>query len=58
MRDVACGRDQKLLQILVGKSEGKRSLRRPERPWEDDIKIDVKETQGRKIDCGCLRTGC
>jgi hypothetical protein len=43
-RHVAYGRDQKLLKILVGKPEGKNSLRRPESRWEDDIKIDLKET--------------
>jgi hypothetical protein len=28
---------------LVGKSEGKRQLRRPRRRWEDVNKIDVRE---------------
>jgi hypothetical protein len=41
-RHVAYGRDQKLLQILVGKPEGKKLL--AERRWEDDIKMDLKET--------------
>jgi hypothetical protein len=29
----------------VGKSEGKRSLGIPRRRWEDNIKIDLKESQ-------------
>jgi hypothetical protein len=30
-------------RILVGKSEGKRSLGRPRRRWVDNIKIDLGE---------------
>ena len=30
-------------KVLVGKPEGKRSLGRPRRRWEDDIKIDLQE---------------
>jgi hypothetical protein len=30
-------------KILVGKPEGKRSLGRPRRRWEDSIKLDLKE---------------
>jgi hypothetical protein len=30
--------------ISVGKPEGKRSLRRPRRKWEDNIRMDLKET--------------
>jgi hypothetical protein len=29
--------------VLVGKSEGKRPLRRPRRRWEDNIKADLQE---------------
>jgi hypothetical protein len=29
--------------ILVGKREGKRRLRRPRRRWEDNIRIDLRE---------------
>jgi len=28
---------------LVGKSEGKRTLGRPSRRWEDNIKMDLQE---------------
>jgi hypothetical protein len=30
-------------RILVGKSEGKRSLEKPRRRWVDNIKIDLRE---------------
>jgi hypothetical protein len=30
-------------RILVGKSEGKRTLGRPRRRWEDNIKMDLRE---------------
>jgi hypothetical protein len=30
-------------RALVGKPEGRRSLRRPRRKWEDNIKIDLRE---------------
>jgi hypothetical protein len=30
-------------KILVGKSEGKRPLRRSGRRWEDNIRIDIRE---------------
>ena len=29
-------------RVLVGKSEGKRPLGRPERRWEDNIKMDLE----------------
>jgi hypothetical protein len=34
------GRD--MYRVLVGKSEGKRSLGRPRHRWEDSIKIDLQ----------------
>ena len=30
-------------KILVGKPEGKRTLGRPRRRWEDNIKMDIQE---------------
>ena len=33
--------------VLVGKSEGKRPLRRPRRRWENNIKMDFLE-----VECG------
>ena len=34
-------------RVLVGKPEGKRSLGRPRRRWEDNIKMDLQE-----VGCG------
>ena len=33
-------------RVLVGKPEGKRSLGRPRRRWEDNIKTDLQEVGG------------
>jgi hypothetical protein len=33
-------------RVLVGKSEGKRALRRPRSRWEDNIKMDLQEVGG------------
>ena len=30
-------------RVLVGRPEGKRTLRRPRRRWEDDIKMDLRQ---------------
>jgi hypothetical protein len=30
-------------RVLVGRSKGERSLGRPRRSWEDNIKLDLKE---------------
>jgi hypothetical protein len=38
------GEGRNLYRVLVGKPEGKRSLGRPRRRWEDGIKLDLKET--------------
>ena len=35
-------------RVLVGKSEGKRSLGRPRRRWEDNIKMDLQGS-GREL---------
>jgi len=32
--------------VLVGKPEGKRTLGRPRRRWEDNIKMDLQEVGG------------
>jgi hypothetical protein len=31
-------------RVLVGRAEGKKPLRRPRRRWEDNIKLDLRET--------------
>jgi hypothetical protein len=33
-------------RVLVGKPEGKRTLGRPRRRWEDNIKRDLQEMEG------------
>jgi hypothetical protein len=37
------GGGERLLQVLVGRPEGKRPLGRPRRRWEDNIKMDLRE---------------
>jgi len=37
-------------RVLVGKPEGKRSLGRPRRRWEDNIKMDLQEVGGGRGD--------
>ena len=45
---VACmGREERCIQGLVGKPEGKRPLGRPRHRWEDNIKMDLQE-----VECG------
>ena len=39
----AYGERRGVYRVLVGKSEGKRSLGRPRLRWEDNIKIDQQE---------------
>ena len=48
---VACmGEDIGVHRVLVGKPEGKRSLGRPRRRWEDNIKMDLQEVGGCRGD--------
>jgi hypothetical protein len=37
------GEKRTAYRILVGKSEGKRSLGKPRRRWVDNIKMDLRE---------------
>jgi hypothetical protein len=37
------GRDEKCIQYLGWKTEGKRLLGRPKRRWKDNIRVDLKE---------------
>jgi hypothetical protein len=37
-------------KILVGKPEGKRLLGRPRRRWEDNIRMDLRETGWEGVD--------
>jgi hypothetical protein len=38
------GEGRGVYRVLVGRPEGKRPLERPRRRWEDNIKVDVRET--------------
>jgi hypothetical protein len=40
------GEDRGVHRVLVGKPEGKWSLGRPRRRWEDNIKMDFQEVGG------------
>jgi hypothetical protein len=37
------GEGRGVYRVLVGRPEGKRSLGRPRRRWEDNIKLDLRE---------------
>jgi hypothetical protein len=37
--------------VLVGKSEGKRSLGRPRSIWEDNIRMDLRGYRQGNVDC-------
>ena len=39
------GERRGVYRVLVGKPEGKRPRWRPRRRWEDNIKIDLQETE-------------
>jgi hypothetical protein len=55
------GEERKVYKVLVGKPEGKRSLGRPRRRWEDGIRMDLREIDWRVwIGFSWLRigTGC
>jgi hypothetical protein len=38
------GEGRGVYRVLVGRPEGKRPLRRPRRRWEENIKMDLRET--------------
>jgi hypothetical protein len=38
------GEGRGVYRVLVGRPEGKRPLGRPKRRWEDNIKVDLRET--------------
>jgi hypothetical protein len=45
-----CERDEKLIQYVGWKPEGKRSLGRPRHRWEDNIRMDLREILGEGVD--------
>jgi hypothetical protein len=44
------GEDRGVVRVLVGRPEGKRPLGRPRRIWEDNIKMDLQEVGGGRVD--------
>jgi hypothetical protein len=44
------GQDREVYKVLVGKPEGKRTLGRPRRRWEDGIRMDLGETDLGGVD--------
>jgi hypothetical protein len=38
------GEERHVYRVLVGKPEGNRLLGRPRRRWEDEIRMDLRET--------------
>jgi hypothetical protein len=48
---VACMWERRgLSRVLVGKTEGKRPLRRSRRRWEDNIRMDIHEVEWECMD--------
>jgi len=48
---VACmGEERGVYRVLVGKSEGKRSLGRPRRRWVDNSRTDLQEVECEYMD--------
>jgi hypothetical protein len=44
------GRGEEVYRVLMGKPEGKRPLGRPRRRWEDEIRMDLRETGCGSVD--------
>jgi hypothetical protein len=44
------GEGKGVCRVLVGKPEGKRTLRRPKRRWEDNIKMDLQNVGSGGMD--------
>jgi hypothetical protein len=42
--------ERDVYRVLMGKPEGKRSLERPRRRWEDGIRMDLKEIGWGRVD--------
>jgi hypothetical protein len=43
------GEGRGVYRVMVGKTEGRRSLGRPRRRWENNIRMDLRE-----VGCGCV----
>ena len=46
-----CGESKGAYSVLVGKLEGKRTLGRPRRRWEENNKMDLQELGSEGMDC-------
>jgi hypothetical protein len=46
------GEGRGVYRVLVGKPEGRRTLGRPRRRWENNIRMDLQE-----VEFGCVWTG-
>jgi hypothetical protein len=44
------GEDRGVHSVLLGKPEGKRPLGRPRQRWDDNIKMDLQEVGGGRVD--------
>jgi hypothetical protein len=44
------GRENKCIQCLIGKVEGKRPVGRPRRRWYDNIRTDFREIRWEGVD--------
>ena len=51
------GERRSVHRVLVGETEGKKSLGRPRRRWEDNIKMDLQESEGVETGWSWLRIG-
>jgi hypothetical protein len=51
------GEERKMYKVLVGKRKGKRSLGRPRRRWDDEIRMDCEIGWGVCIGFDWLRIG-
>jgi hypothetical protein len=43
--------EERLYRVLVGKPDGKRTLGRSRRRWEDNIMMDLEEVRSGDMDC-------
>jgi hypothetical protein len=48
------GKKRNAYRILVGKSEGRRSLRRPRYRWMDNVKMDLRDINWGGVNWICL----
>jgi hypothetical protein len=44
------GEERNVYKVLMGKPEGKRSLGKPRRRWEDGIRMDLSEIGSGSVD--------